>query len=314
MASSQGIPSLQELREFETPEQLFRALDFAEMDVHQQLTQLEAALDKVDGQKESKSDSCEEVVTVGDSGPSSDPIQVEEPESSDAMDRDTPSEMDTEKETDTATERSNETEDADRIIADEEEPAATAKPAEESSSATLFPDIIKNANFFTVMALLQVSAGRTVDAEQTIARSSTFPFLARFLAPVAKLVNDLGKDNFETAYTDLKTLVEKEKEKEKEGDLTVVWAAEQAFAGVQKLAHDMLLDCYKVVRVDAVKSLLHMEDLSQLQDQWEEFEQDGVSYLKRRDTVENAGFQLQLKDLVLITQELQQKGLYDEVK
>ncbi|KAG5360067.1 hypothetical protein CJU89_3121 [Yarrowia sp. B02] len=306
MTSSQGIPSLEELKACESASQLFKALDFAEMDVHQQLFQLEAALEKVGGfqDTEQTAEGGEEVVKVAETEPSSDLITVEEDNNaSDAMDKDTPSEMDTGKEVDEAP---TEAEDSDRIVADEEE---TAQQPEQSASATLFPDIIKNANFFTTMALLQVSEGRVIDAEQTILRSTPFPFLAQFTAPVAKVVSDLAKDSFESAYADLKSIIEKN------DDSTVTWAAEQAFVGVQKLAHQILIDCYKVVRVDAVKILLHMEDLSQLQEEWEEFEQDGVSYLKRREDREHgSGYQLQLKELVAITQQLQQKGLYDEVK
>lgn len=325
MTSSGGIPSLDELKAFETDKQLFRALDFAEMDVHQQLTQLATAIEKVGGHKETEktNEAGEDVaVDVGPSGgePSSDPIAVEEDiePSSDAMDNDTPSEMDTGKEpasehderpTTTATDN----DDADRIVADEEEEegggAAQQEDPEKSASATLFPDIIKNANFFITMTLLQISKGHLVDAEQTILRTNAFPFLSQFTAPAARVVSDLAKDNFETAYTDLKSLIEKNE------DPAVAWAAEQAFVGTQRLAHQMLMDCYKVVRVDAVKNLLHVEDLEQLQNEWEEFEHDGVSYLKRREDREHgSGYQLQLQELVAITQQLQNRGLYDEVK
>ncbi|VBB85790.1 Hypothetical protein conserved in the Yarrowia clade [Yarrowia lipolytica] len=317
MASNEGIPSLEELKAFETDTQLFRALDFAEMDVHQQLIQLKTAIEKVGGHEETDRvhETGEEEVEVEEPGEcSSDPITVEEDnEASDAMDKDTPSEMDTGKEpateTDEAEQRPIETDNSDMIIADEEETNAAQEDPEKSASATLFPDIIKNANFFIIMALLQLSKGRIIDAEQTILRSSSFPFLSQFTAPAARVVNALIKDNFETAYADLKLITEKNK------DLTVAWATEQAFMGVQQLAHQMLIGCYKVVRVDAVKILLHMEELTQLQDEWEEFEQDGVSYLKRRDDREHgSGYQLQLQELVAITQQLQHKGLYDEVK
>ncbi|KAG5368121.1 hypothetical protein CJU90_0309 [Yarrowia sp. C11] len=306
MASNEGIPSLEELKAFESDTQLFRALDFAEMDVHQQLIQLGTAIEKVGGCEDPEKVTGEEVVEVGDSGKqTSKPIAVEEDnEAADAMENDTPSEKDTGKEpaseTSEAGERPTETDSDDRIITDD---------VEGNASATLFPDIIKNANFFIVMALLQVSRGRIIDAEQTILRSSSFPFLAQFTAPVARVVSDLAKDNFDSVYTDLKSIAEKN-----EGSAEA-WAAEQAFIGVQKLAHQMLLDCYKVVRVDAVRTLLHLEDLTQLQDEWEEFEQDGVSYLKQRDDKKHSsGYQLQLQELVAITQQLQQKGLYDEVK
>lgn len=321
MTSSGGIPSLDELKAFETDAQLFRALDFAEMDVHQQLSQLATAIEKVGGYKETEetNETGENVlvdVGLGGGEPSSDPIAVEEDnEASDAMDKDTPSEMDTGKEPASETDErptATENDDSDRIVADEEEEQESGDAKEEpekSASATLFPDIIKNANFFITMALLQISKGHLIDAEQTVKRSNTFPFLSQFTAPAAKVVSDLAKDNFETAYTDLKSLIEKNE------DPAVAWAAEQAFVGTQRLAHEMLKDCYKVVRVDAVKNLLHVEDLEQLQEEWEEFEQDGVSYLKRRDDREHgSGYQLQLQELVAITQQLQNKGLYDEVK
>lgn len=322
MTSSGGIPSLDELKAFETDTQLFRALDFAEPDVHQQLTQLATAIEKVGGYKETEktNEAGEDVaVDVGLSGgePSSDAIAVEEDieVSSDAMEKDTPSEMDTGKEPATENDERptsrTENDDADRIVADEEEEGGAAQQEEpaKSASATLFPDIIKNANFFITMALVQIAKGRLVDAEQTILRSNSFPFLSQFTAPAARVVSDLAKDNFETAYTDLRSLIEKNE------DPAVAWAAEQAFVGTQRLAHQMLMDCYKVVRVDAVKNLLHVEDLEQLQDEWEEFEQDGVSYLKRREDREHgSGYQLQLQELVAITQQLQNKGLYDEVK
>lgn len=261
--TSQDVLSLEELSSFGSPDDLFRALDFAECDIQHQLTQIQAAVQKVkEGGKDKDTETTESISEPAESMESMESeVGGSEPET----------------------------------------------PGASDDLNTLFPEIATVGLFYTVMTLMQVSQGQITDAKQTMARWGSFPFLEEKSAPITRLVKDLGEDNFEAVYGALKTMAE-------DSDETVAWAASKAFDGVQKRAYEMLNSCFVVAKSDTVKTLLHVDDshLNNLE-QWEQFDKDGVSFMRRKDVAESdSKHELQLQELIRITQGLQQKGLHQQ--